>query len=101
MRFPMTVLRVVTLAPALLVSFVLTVVVCALLTPALGLVAFLAAGGLLVALALGRFEPQAIAALDRDALSGLLAYASAAAAITVTRRGADLPTAAEVEAALR
>ncbi|NHA01269.1 hypothetical protein G5V59_19265 [Nocardioides sp. W3-2-3] len=38
-------------------------VVCALLTPALGLVAFLAAAGLLVALALGRFEPQAIAAL--------------------------------------
>ena len=66
MRFPMTVLRVVTLAPALLVSFVLTVVVCALLTPALGLVAFLAAGGLLVALALGRFEPQAIAALTRS-----------------------------------
>ena len=53
MRFPMTVLRVVTLAPALLVSFVLTVVVCALLPPTLGLVAFLAAAGLLVALALG------------------------------------------------
>ena len=33
MRFPMTVLRAVTLAPALLVSFVLTVVVCALLPP--------------------------------------------------------------------
>ncbi len=66
MRFPMTVLRVVTLAPALLVSFVLTVVVCALLPPALGLVAFLAAGGLLGALALGRFEPQAIAALTRS-----------------------------------
>ncbi|WP_257441164.1 hypothetical protein [Nocardioides daeguensis] len=63
MRFPMTVLRVVTLAPALLVSFVLTVVVCALLPPALGLVAFLAASGLLVALAIGQFEVPAIATL--------------------------------------
>ena len=63
MRFPMTVLRVVTLAPALLVSFVLTVVVCALLAPALGLVAFLAAGGLLVALAIGQLEVSAIATL--------------------------------------
>ena len=41
----MTVLRVVTLGPALLVSFVLAVVVCALLPPALGLVLFLAAAG--------------------------------------------------------
>ena len=41
MRFPMTVLRAVTLTPALLVSFVLTVVVCALLPPALGLVLLL------------------------------------------------------------
>ncbi|KRE06412.1 ribokinase [Bosea sp. Root670] len=46
----------------------------------------------------GRLSPEAIAALDREALAGLLAYAAAAAAITVTRRGADLPTAAEVEA---
>ena len=38
MRFPMTVLRVVALGPTLLVSFVLAVVVCALLPPALGLV---------------------------------------------------------------
>jgi len=66
MRFPMTVLRVVTLAPALLVSFVLTVVVCALLPPALGLVAFLAAAGLLVALAIGQLEVPAIAALTRS-----------------------------------
>ena len=63
MRFPMTVLRVVTLAPALLVSVVLTVVVCALLPPALGLVAFLAAGGLLVALAVGQLQVPAIAML--------------------------------------
>ena len=46
----------------------------------------------------GRLSPEAIAALDREALADLLAYAAAAAAITVTRRGADLPTAAEVEA---
>ena len=63
MRFPMTVLRVVTLGPALLVSFVLTVVVCALLPPALGLLAFLAAAGVLIALAIGQLEVPAIAAL--------------------------------------
>jgi hypothetical protein len=66
MRFPMTVLRVVTLTPALLVSFVLTVVVCALLPPALGLMAFLAAGGLLAALVLGQLEVPAIATLTRS-----------------------------------
>lgn len=47
-----------------------------------------------------RLSPEAIAGLDREALAGLLTYAGAAAAITVTRRGADLPTAAEVEAAM-
>jgi hypothetical protein len=66
MRFPITVLRAVTLVPALLVSFVLTVVVCALLPPALGLVAFMAAGGVLVALALGQLQEPAIAALTRS-----------------------------------
>ena len=66
MRFPMTVLRAVTLAPALLVSFVLTVVVCALLPPALGLVAFMAAGVVLVALALGQLQEPAAAALTRS-----------------------------------
>ncbi|WP_460832388.1 hypothetical protein [Nocardioides hungaricus] len=66
MRFPMTVLRAVTLAPAVLVSFVLTVVVCALLPPALGLVAFMAAGGVLVALALGQLQGPAVAALTRS-----------------------------------
>ena len=69
MRFSMTVLRVVTLAPALLVSFVLTVVVCALLPPALGLVAFLVAAGLLAALALGQFEVPAIATLTLSRLA--------------------------------
>lgn len=63
MRFPMTVLRAVTLGPALLVSFVLTVVVCALLPPALGLVVFMAAGGVLVALAMGQLPEPAIAVL--------------------------------------
>lgn len=57
---------------------------------------------LLARLALtGRLSPEAIAGLDREALADLLAYAAAAAAITVTRRGADLPTAVEVEAAAR
>jgi fructokinase len=49
----------------------------------------------------GRLTQGAIAGLDRQAVADLLAYAAAAAAITVTRRGADLPTAAEVEAVLR
>jgi hypothetical protein len=66
MRFPMAVLRVVMVAPALLASFVLTVVVCALLPPALGLLAFTAAGGVLVALALGQLHEPAIAALTRS-----------------------------------
>ena len=66
MRFSMTVLRVVTLGPALLASFVLTVVVCALLPPALGLAVFLAAAGALVALALGQLEAPAIAVLTRS-----------------------------------
>jgi fructokinase len=46
----------------------------------------------------GRLQPDAISALGTEAIGDLLAYANAAAAITVTRRGADLPTAAEVEA---
>ena len=65
MRFPMTVLRVVTLAPALLVSLVLTVVVCALLPPTLGMVAFMSAGGVLVTLALGQLQEPAISACQR------------------------------------
>jgi hypothetical protein len=69
MRFPMTVLRVVTLAPALLVSFVVAVVVGALLPPGLGLVAFTAAGGVLVALALGQLQGPAVAALTRSRLA--------------------------------
>jgi fructokinase len=48
----------------------------------------------------GRLTPQAVAALDLTAIGELTAYATAAAAITVGRRGADLPTAAEVAASL-
>jgi multisubunit Na+/H+ antiporter MnhB subunit len=66
MRFPMTVLRAVTLAPALVASFVLTMVVCALLPPALGLAAFMAACGALVALALGQMQEPAVATLTRS-----------------------------------
>lgn len=66
MGFPIIVLRAVRVAPALLVSFVLTVAVFALLPPTLGLVAFMAAGGVLVALALGQLQEPAIAVLTRS-----------------------------------
>jgi len=66
MKVPMTVLRVVTLGPALLVSFVLAVVVFALLPPALGLVLFLASAAVLGALALGQLEEVAIGLLTRS-----------------------------------
>ncbi|MFN3672588.1 MAG: carbohydrate kinase family protein [Bosea sp. (in: a-proteobacteria)] len=49
----------------------------------------------------GRLSQPAIAALDLPAIRELIVYATAAAAITVGRRGADLPTAAEVAASLR
>ena len=45
----------------------------------------------------GRLRPEAIAALDPPAIRELLAYATAAAAITVSREGADLPTAADID----
>jgi fructokinase len=48
----------------------------------------------------GRLNPDSIATLDLQAIGDLITYAAAAAAITVTRRGADLPTAADVEASL-
>jgi fructokinase len=48
----------------------------------------------------GRLAPDAIAELDLPAIRDLLGYAMAAAAITVSRTGADLPTAADVEASL-
>jgi len=48
----------------------------------------------------GRLSLDAIAALDLPDLSDLLGYAVTAAAVTVSRTGADLPTAADVEARL-
>ena len=45
----------------------------------------------------GRLHPEAIAALAPSAVRELLAYATAAAAITVSRDGADLPTTAEID----
>jgi fructokinase len=45
-----------------------------------------------------RLTPQAIAALGLPDIRDLLFYATAAAAITVSRSGADLPTSAEVDA---
>jgi fructokinase len=45
-----------------------------------------------------KLTPKAIATLELADLRDLLAYATAAAAITVSRSGADLPTAAEVDA---
>ncbi|AMJ60033.1 carbohydrate kinase family protein [Bosea sp. PAMC 26642] len=49
----------------------------------------------------GRLTPESIGALDLAAIGDLVAYAGAAAAITVGRRGADLPTEAEVAASLQ
>ncbi|MBN9469049.1 MAG: carbohydrate kinase [Bosea sp.] len=48
----------------------------------------------------GRLRRDAIAALELSEIEELLGYAAAAAAITVSRRGADLPTAAEIDAVL-
>jgi fructokinase len=48
----------------------------------------------------GRLHPDAIAALDLSAIRELLFYATAAAAVTVSRDGADLPTAADIAASL-
>jgi fructokinase len=48
----------------------------------------------------GRLHPDAIGGLDLPAIRELLAYATNAAAITVSRNGADLPTAADVAAGL-
>ena len=47
-----------------------------------------------------RLSPDAIAELDLPAIRNLLGYAMAAAAVTVSRNGADLPTVADVEAGL-
>lgn len=47
-----------------------------------------------------RLSLEGIAALDLPAIRDLLGYAVAAAAVTVARDDADLPTAADVEASL-
>jgi fructokinase len=46
----------------------------------------------------GALSPEAIAELDEPALSRLLAFATRAAAITCSRRGADPPRRAELPA---
>lgn len=72
MKVPMTVLKVVTLWPALLVSFVLAMVVVALCPPVLALPLFLAAVALLGVLAIGRLEAPAVQLLSgaRGAFEG-------------------------------
>jgi fructokinase len=49
----------------------------------------------------GRLHPEAIAALDLSAIRELVAYATVAAAITVSRDGADLPTATDIEGSMQ
>lgn len=43
-----------------------------------------------------RLAPDALAAMDADALARLIAFAARAAAITCSRRGADMPRRAEI-----
>lgn len=50
---------------------------------------------------LGHLSPAKIANLSDAVLKDVLRYAIAASSITCSRRGADLPTAAEVESALK
>ena len=45
----------------------------------------------------GRLDPAALAAMDADTLARLLDFAARAAAITCSRRGADMPRRAELE----
>jgi fructokinase len=46
----------------------------------------------------GRLSPMGVSGLDRETLGDVIAYAILASSITCTRRGADLPTAADVKA---
>ncbi|MGY3546329.1 fructokinase [Bradyrhizobium sp. USDA 4472] len=48
----------------------------------------------------GRLHPEAIATLELPDIRDLLAYATIAAAVTVSRSGADLPTADDITASL-
>ena len=45
----------------------------------------------------GALTPGALAALDGQALGALLGFAAKAAAITCSRRGADMPRRAELD----
>ncbi|HUL07205.1 MAG TPA: carbohydrate kinase [Candidatus Acidoferrum sp.] len=48
----------------------------------------------------GRLAPKRVGALDLETLGSVLSYAIIASSITCSRRGADLPTASDVEAVL-
>jgi fructokinase len=48
----------------------------------------------------GRLAPKRISALDLETLGSVLSYAIIASSITCSRRGADLPTASDVEVVL-
>jgi len=48
----------------------------------------------------GRLAPERIGGLDLESLGSVLSYAIIASSITCSRRGADLPTAGDVEAVL-
>jgi len=48
----------------------------------------------------GRLSPERLADCDAETLGSVLSYAVVASSITCSRRGADLPTAADVDAAL-
>lgn len=91
MTVPMTVLKFVIRGPALLVSFVLDVVMCALLPPALGLVLFLASIAAVGALALGKFEVVAIRMLTRSRLATAPEFqVLAPALVELGARGVDV-----------
>lgn len=86
MKVPMRVLKVVTVWPAVMVSFVLAMVVVALAPPVLALPLFLATGGLLCALAVGRLEAGAVQVLtgaraasegERQVMAAVLARVNA------------------------
>ena len=65
MRVPMSVLKLVVMVPALLVSGVLALMVLAVLAPVLGLLGFVAGAVVLVVLAAGGFEGPAVQLLTR------------------------------------
>jgi fructokinase len=48
----------------------------------------------------GRLSPERIGDLDTETLGSVLSYAVVASSITCSRRGADLPTAGDIDAVL-